>query len=441
MNMLKKLYRKTNWHTVFSFDDEASKARTYILGGTCLQAVINGLTTGVFYTGFLMCFGINIVNISILTLIPNITSLFTLLTPYVLDRFPKRRVVVSVARIVHYAIIILGVTLLPRVLVDPTARVIGLSCVVFLSNAIDRLFAGYNPWHMSYITPEVRTGYLSAIAFVSNLLSTVVALLTSLLAEKLAPEQQLDVFTVLRIVAFGIALVEVYFLQKPKEPKYLLSARPSLLNIIKLPLKNKKFALTMLICFLYGIAVSLSGSLIDTWQLQEVKAGYFYISLINALTPFFIMLTSTPWGKVMRKLGNLKTMTIFCFLLGLTCIGHSLVDQDNYLWVNTIVRLVQLSISVLGTYATGNLIYLNLPKEDQTCFLSFHSIVGSLASFISMSIGTWVVALMGDSSWTLFNHRFTGVPTLLFSQGFVIMLVGVFVMAVRRYAEPEGRNI
>ena len=441
MNTLKRLYQKTGWYAVFSFADESSKARTYMLEGTCLQAVINGLTTGVFYTGFLMCFGFNIVNISILTLLPNITSLFTLLTPYVLDRFPKRRAVVSIARLLYYGIRILGITLLPRVLIDPTARIIGLSCVIFVSNAINCLFGSYNPWHMSHITPEVRTGFLSAISFVSNLFSTVVALLTSLLTERLASDQQLEVFTFLRIVAFGVALLEVYTLQKPKEPQYLLSSRPSLLNIIKLPLKNKKFALTMLICFLYGLAASASGSLINTWQLQEVKAGYFYISLINALTPIFIILTSAFWGKFMRRLGNLKTLTIYCFALGVTCIGHSLVDQNNYLWMNTIVRLVQLSISVLGTYATGNLIYLNMPQEDQTCFISFHSIIGSIASFVSMSIGTWVVALMGDSSWTLLNHRFTSVPTLLLFQGFAIMLVGVFVMAVRKYTEPEGRNI
>lgn len=441
MKFLRKLYRKTGWHTVFSFADEAARARTYLLGAVSVQGVVNGLTTGVFYTGFLMCFGINIVNISILTIIPQITSLFTLLTPFVLDRFPKRRFVVSVARIFYYAIRILGVTLLPRILTDPTARVAGLICVVFLSNAIDRLFAGYNPWHMPYITPEIRTGYLSATSLVSNLVSTFVALAVSWLTERINPDHQVDVFTVLRLLAFGLAMLDVYFLQKPKEPEYLMTTRPSLLNIIKLPIRNKKFMLTMLVNCIYTIAMNASSSLQNTWMLQEVKMGYFYISLINGLTPVFILFTSGIWNRVMRKMGNFKALSFYCGMLGVSVVAHSFVNEYNYLWLNTAVRLFQQSIAVLGTYTVGNLIYINLPKEDQTSFISFHGISSSLAAFISMSIGTWVVAAMGENTWTLLGHKFTGVPTLLFAQGLAAFLVGFIIMVIRKEAEPEGRNM
>ena len=48
MNKLQKLYRRTGWHTVFSFDDEATSARTYLLGATSVQAIVNGLSTGIF---------------------------------------------------------------------------------------------------------------------------------------------------------------------------------------------------------------------------------------------------------------------------------------------------------------------------------------------------------------------------------------------------------
>ena len=441
MNFLRKLYRKTGWHTVFSFEDEAAKARTYLLGAVSVQGVVNGLTTGVLYTGFLMCFGINIVNISILTIVPQITSLFTLLTPFVLDRFPKRRVVVSVARIAYYLVWIMGVTLLPRLVTDPSARVVGLVCVVFLANAIDRLFAGYNPWHMPYITPEIRTGYLSATSLVSNLVSTVVALLVSWLTEHINPDRQVDVFTVLRLLGFGLAMLDVYFLQKPKEPEYLMTARPSLLNIVRLPIRNKKFMLTMLVNCLYTIALNASSSLQNTWMLQEVKMGYFYISLINGLTPVFILFTSGFWSRVMRKLGNFKALSVYCGMVGVSVIAHSFVNENNYLWLNTAVRLFQQLIAVLGTYTVGNLIYLNLPKEDQTSFISFHSITSSLAAFVSMSFGTWIVAIMGDKTWTLLGHQFTGVPTLMFAQGFATFFVGIVTLAIRKQAEPVGRNM
>ena len=102
MSKLGKLYRKTGWHTVFSFDNEGASARTHLLFATIAQAVVGGFSGGVFYTGLLMGYGINIVNISIITFIPYITSFFTLLTPFILERFPKRRLLLTVARIAYY---------------------------------------------------------------------------------------------------------------------------------------------------------------------------------------------------------------------------------------------------------------------------------------------------------------------------------------------------
>ena len=368
MNKLQKLYRRTGWHTVFSFDDENTSARTYLLGATSVQAVVNGLSTGVFYTGFLMGYGINIVNLSILTVIPYLTSLFSLLTPYILDRFPKRRMILSVARMLYYAINILGITLLPKLVILQSARVTGLIIIVFVANAINFLFAGYNPWHMPYITPEIRTGYFSATAMASNLIGTVVALLTSLLTEELTPVMQLRVFTALRILAFGIAAVDVYFLQKPKEPQYLLSSnRPSLINIIKLPIKNKRFLRTMFIYLVYTMSANLSTSVITTWQLQTVKTGYVFPSVINVIFPLFVAFTSAPWGKVLQKIGNFKALALTCLVLAATYFPYAFVTHENYLWLMLMVRLAQHGIGMLQHYSVNNLIYINLPKEDQTC--------------------------------------------------------------------------
>lgn len=442
MNKLQKLYRRTGWHTVFSFDDEATSARTYLLGATSVQAIVNGLSTGIFYTGFLMGYGIDIVNLSILTVIPYLTSLFSLLTPYILDRFPKRRMILSCARMAYYAINILGITLLPKLLILQSARVIGLIVIVFVANAINFLFAGYSPWHMPYITPEIRTGYFSATAMASNLIGTVVALLTSLLTEQLTPVVQLRVFTALRIIAFGIASLDVYLLQKPKEPEYLLSSnRPSLINIIKLPIRNKPFLRTMYIYMLYTIGANLSTSVITAWQLQTVKTGYVFPSVINVLFPLFVAFTSAPWSNVMRKIGNFKALALSCTVLSASYFAYAFVTHENYLWLLTAVRLVQHGIGMLQHYSVNNLIYINLPKEDQTCFTSFYTIIANLAAFLSMTIGTWVVASMGSRSWNFLGHRMESVPVLLFAQGIATALVVGYVLLLRKWVEPKDRNM
>lgn len=442
MNKLQKLYRRTGWHTVFSFDDEATSARTYLLGATSVQAIVNGLSTGIFYTGFLMGYGIDIVNLSILTVIPYLTTLFTLLTPYILDRFPKRRLILSIARIAYYAINILGITLLPKLIIRQSYRIIGLTVIVFVANAINFLFAGYSPWHMPYITPEIRTGYFSATAMASNLIGTVAALLTSLLTEQMDPVTRLRVFSNLRIVAFFIAMLDVYLLQKPKEPEYLLSSnKPSLINIIKLPMQNRRFKRTMFIYFVYTLGANLTTSVITTWQLQTVKTGYVFPSVINVMFPLFVAFTSAPWGKVMQKLGNFRSLAITCGVLSVTYFAYAFVNHSNYLWLLLIVRLVQHGIGMLQNYSVNNLLYINMPKEDQTCFTSFYTIVANLGAFISMSIGTWVVANMEGMTKSVFGYRMTSVPLLLVAQGVMTAFTAGYVLLLRKWTEPQDRNM
>lgn len=442
MNKLTKLYRKTGWHTVFSFDDDGTSARAYLLGATAAQAIVSGLSTGVFYTGFLLGYGINIVNLSILTVIPYLTSLFSLLTPYILDRFPRRRMLLSVARVAYYTVNIIGITVLPKLVTDPDARVTGLILIVFFSNAINFLFSGYSPWHMPYITAEVRTAYFSATAMASNLIGTTVALLTSLVTERLDGTRQMELFSSLRIAAFAFAAVDVYLLQKPREPKYLLSqSRPSLLSAFTLPFRNRKFILTMLLYFLYTLGANLTTSVITTWQLQDVNTGYVFPSALNALYPIFVIFTASPWSRFLRRFGNFKSLALSCFFLAMSYFAYSFVDHSNYLWLLAGVRLLQHGIGMIQHYSVSNLIYINLPKEDQTSFTSFYTIIANLGAFASMSLGTWVVAAMGSGSWSFLGHNMTSVPTLLLAQSAATALTAIIVLLLRKQVEPEGRKL
>lgn len=58
MNKLQKWYRRSELYMVFNFKQEAARARTYLLGALSVESIISGLTTGIFYTGFLMCYGV-----------------------------------------------------------------------------------------------------------------------------------------------------------------------------------------------------------------------------------------------------------------------------------------------------------------------------------------------------------------------------------------------
>ena len=439
MRSLKQLYRSSDWYTVYNLSNEHSRARFSLLCTTIVQAMVGGFSGGIFYTGLLVGYGINIVNISIISVVPYIASLFSLFTPYIFSRIPRRRTILTITRILYYTINILGVTLLPQLVHDPAGRVVGLIVIIFLSNIISALFSpGYSPWHMYHITPDVRTSYHACNAFVSSISSTVVTVLASLFTDSLEGQAQLNLITTLRYIAYGIAFLDVYFLQKPKEPEYATSTdRPKLLDIIRIPMSNSKFRLTMLICVLLYITTNLSTSIEHVWLLETVKADYFYINVLNAIHPLFLITTSKLWGRYMNKYGTFHSIAVSCIFFMPTFLIWAFVDHSNYLWLYTIGKVAMFTVYVLMQLSSANLIYVNLPKEDQICYICFYNILVNLSMFVSIMSGTYLLTSAGDSAWNLLGHSITGVPIVLLIKGLLMILFGLFVLLIRKKVEPD----
>jgi len=113
------------------------------------------------------------------------------------------------------------------------------------------------------------------------------------------------------------------------------------------------------------------------------------------------------------------------------------MTHENYLVVMLLVKLIQNSLSLGSSISNSNLIYLALPEKDQTCYLTFYQILGNSATLLGMSIGTWVVAAMGDSALTLLGFSFSSVPVLLLTQTVLYLLLVPYILRVGRELEPE----
>lgn len=436
---IRDYYYLSGWNRVYNNKNDGGKARLSLLSAIIVQAIVGGFSGGIFYTGLLVEYGINIVNISIITVIPYIASLFSLFTPYIMERFKKRKTILTVSRIAYYVVNILGITLLPQVVQSDSGRVIGLIIIVFLANVINFLFSpAYSPWHMAYITEDVRMPYFSSTTLVSNVSSSIVLILASLVTDRLQGDSRLTLIIILRYAAFAVAMLDVYFLQKPKEPNYeATSVKPSLADIVRLPLSNKKFALTMLIYALYAYSVNICNSVINAWLLEEVKVSYLYINVINAFYALAIVFTSSFWSRVMRKNGTFKTLMLSLLAQAPTYLAYAFVTNGNYLWLMTLVRLTQHALGMSLTYPANNLIYVNLPPADQTNYLSFYTITGNIAVFLGMMTGTWVVAGMGTHTLNLFGVQLGGVPVLLLAEAILLALLGGLIWLLRDKVEPD----
>ena len=439
MSKLKQLYMRTSWYPVFNFRTDYGKARTALLGSIIPQAIVSGFSGGIFYTGLLIGHGINIVNISILTMIPYIASLFTIFTPYILERFQKRRLILSAARIAYYLINIVGITLLPQLVHDEGGRITGLIVIVFVSYAINFLFSGYGPWHMVYITPDVRNGYYTAQTVVSNVSGSLVLLIASSIMDAMPEDAQLSFITALRYAAFAIALIEVWLLQIPKEPTYLASAdRPKFIDIFHKPLQDKYFRITLLVLGFYQLFANLPASALSAWLLEEVHVSYLYITVIDAAFFLFVLFTSRLWNRFIKTKGVSKTM-ILIFLLEAVSVGaYAFVNHRNYLWLMTLVRFTQHFYGIAWSFCVNHIYYETMPPKDRTAHISFYTLSQHILVFLSMSLGTWFISFMGDRSVQILGQSLTSVPILQIAKAVLALaMVGLIFLLRKRLETPR----
>ena len=439
MSKLKRLYMRTSWYPAFNFRNDYGKARTALLASIVPQAMVSGFSSGIFYTGLLIGHGINIVNISILTMIPYIASLFTIFTPYILERFPKRRLILSAARIAYYLINIIGITLLPQLVHDEAGRITGLIIIVFVSHAINFLFSSYGPWHMIYITADVRNTYYTAQTLVSNLSSSLVLLIASSIMDAIPEDVRLPFITTLRYVAFGIALIEVWLLQLPKEPAYLASTdRPKFIDIFRRPLQDKYFRITLLILGVYQLFANLPASALSAWLLEDVHVSYLYITIIDSTFFLFVLFTSRIWNRFLHTKGVCKILVAVLISETLAVGAYAFVNHNNYLWLMTLVRFTQHFFSMAWSFGVNHIYYETMPPKDRTAHVSFYTLSQNLMVFISMTLGTSIIAAMGDSTVGIFGQSLTSVPILqLIKAVLMLLLAGIILLLRKRLETPR----
>ncbi|OGO89990.1 MAG: hypothetical protein A2Y17_07720 [Clostridiales bacterium GWF2_38_85] len=444
MNKIIAALRSSQFGRLFNFSDQDAKGRSCMLSSSILTAVVSSITGGIFYSGFLVGHGINIVNIGIITFIPFIATLFSLFSPMILERFKQRKKVLLISRIAYYVINILGLTVLPELVHSDSGKIIGFCIIVFVASAINSLFSsGYSVWHLNFLPDNIRADYFNISSAVANAIMGVVVLISSLITDSLAGSpQQLQIITILRIIGFAFAMFDIFMLSLPKEYPYEQTAgkKPKLADTFILPFRHKKFLLTMLVMFGYTFASNLTASVVNTYLLEYVGVTYTFVNMITASYFIFFIMFGGIAKRIIRQLSWFKSFAFAVFMLLPTYILYAFVDSSNYQTLMLVVRLSQHLFSVLITITFANFPYINLPAKDRTNYIAFYMIFVNMAALFGMVCGTGFVDIVGDNVINLFGHMFNSVQVLMLTTGTLMAVLSVFVLIIQKKLEPGIPN-
>lgn len=436
----KEKLRYSRFFTLFNLTDDLARGRCVMLGASILENIIGWLTTGMFYTGFLMIYGIDIVNVGILSFIPFIASCFSIFSPSILERIARRRLVLALAKTAYFTLNIAGVTILPVLVTAPGPRIALFVLIILVANIINALFAsGYTVWHVRFIPNSVRADFFGLQQILTSFLGIGVALISSIAADALAgsPHQN-TILIALRYIAFVFALLDVLVLSLPKEYPYAKSAaHPRLRDIFVKPIGHRKFMYTMLIVFLITYFNNVPAASLNYYLLDSVGVSYTYIQVINMFWPVLLLVCMPATRRMIAQLGWFKTFAYSTLLLAPTYVLYAFVNAGNYLWLMSIVRLSQHTFGVAHSVSNANMVYINLPREDQTNYTAFHLLITNVAGLLGMATGTAFVAAFGQLHLSFFGFEMMHVQLLLLVQAVGFILTPLLLLSLLSKIPPD----
>ena len=439
---IKKRVKASPLLYVYNMKDDLGRGRSCMLLSSVMAGLVGQLSGSLFYTSFLLMYGLDKSEIGILTFIPYITCLLNIFSPTILERFKKRKWILVTSKLAFYTVNIIGITLLPMLVKDPKALLFGFIILIIIANAINQLFAsGFSAWNANFLPDHVRVDYFNSASCINSAITFAVTLAVSAIGDSLKDTpQERPMLIAIRFIAFALAIVDCAIWLIPKEFPYATKARTKFSNIFTLPFKNRRFLGTIMIAAAYTFALNIPNATLNAYILDDVGISYTLCNGINATYFLFFFFFSNMWKKLISRHYWFRAFAIVLILHAATYYAYSFVTADT-VWLYITVRFSQHVLGVATGTIMSSLPYINLPDEDRTNYLSFHTIVANLAAFFSMMFGTVFTKIMGETVVRVFGYPFSSTQILLFVCAALQCVVAlVCILSAKALTPPEIYN-
>lgn len=406
--------------------DPTSTDRLRLLVLNYTANIIANLIGGSFFTGLLLLMDADDGFIGTMSMIGVAANMVQMFAPLLLERFSKRKKMLTMMRAVTMVINIIVIGLIPLAPVGQQAKLTLVGICVAIVNFVGAIAApGINVWHLQSLPPRVRSGFFSIVTMT---VGSVVALFN------LGGSAMVDLFRaygneyggllLLRLAAFALYVLDFYLYGKVKEYPYESAGeRFSIKDLFTLPFKNKLYLRTIAIVFLWNVTANIPGSYYTVYLLKNLEVSYTYIMIVNMLNVPIVLFVTKIWSRISSGRSPFRVLSIGMSLYLLHYVGLSFVHEGAlFMYPLTLIWAFVMAIGINLPFAS--MPYVNIPHEHQTVFIGFYSTMANFAALIGVSIGKFFISATEDIKLNLFGFE------MINKQYIMLLTAGLMVIAV-----------
>ena len=373
--------------------DPMSKDRERLLFCSYTSNVIANLVGGTFWTGFLLLMNADDAFIGTMTMIATATNMLQFFAPLLLERFSRRKGLLTGLRGLLYLLNVLFVGLIPLFPAASQARLSMLAITVLTVNILNAVTSpGISIWHVQSVPQNIRPYFYSIITMTVGAVVAVMNLAGSKVVDFMAARgMAYEGFMVLRGVAAALCVVELILYSRIKEYPYETSgAAFRLRDLVLEPFRNKPYLRTVAVTFLWNIAANLPGSYYTVYLLKNLGVSYSYITLISMLNIPVTLFLTPVWRRALAKHGWFKTLYLSVSVYLLHYIVLALVTRKS-LFLYPLSQVLAYVFAVGINLSFTGIPYVNMPEKRQTAFIGFYSSAANLAALLGVTMGRYFI--------------------------------------------------
>ena len=421
------------------FGDDESKNRLRHLQFNYTNNIIANWVGGNFFTGIMLLLNADDAFIGLMSIFVFSANLLQILSSMLLERFKSRKKLLIIVRLIVQFINIVFIGVIPLFPINDQAKLVILGASVLILNVLSALISpGFSVWHIQLIPQHVRVKYFSFLSMTNGIIVAVFNLIGSAIVDHFG-SLGLEVwgFAVMRIIAFGVLIYDLFLLSRMKEEPYPLSEkRTTLADLLIKPFKETRYLRVVAFAFTWCLIANIPGSYYSVYLLRNLEVSYSFITIINMLNVPILVLLTPVWSRILHRFSWLKTCNIAILLYAVHYLLLGFIDKGNVMWLYPTTLIYAFILAVGINLSFTNVPYLNIPEKNQTIFISFYTTMNNLGALIGVTFGREFIAATESLSTSTFSNK-----QLLMYTVFGLMVLGSVIMFfLRRSLDKENKK-
>ena len=424
--MLKKIRNRINRLYFYSQDlserdYQQSRLRLIFSGPTA--SMINILTAGSFFIGYLVYLGAGEQYCAIIGAIPQLGSILMMFSPYLFERLKHRKLLICLSCFL-FRFSVSSVIFIPYLISGRAHRLTAIMILyTFGFLAAGFVTPGLSHWTLS-VAPEKNRGRFLAVKDIASMSCiSIVSIITGRMLDyfKVANKSMIG-FSIMFGTALLLSCIDFILLSHIEEP--LIQREPvklSLWQLIKTPLLDTKYNKMILFLVIWSFAVQFSISFIPIFMLSSLKLSYTFISSISVAGNVLGMITTYLWGHLADRTSWVHLLKINGFIIALCYLGWSFVTPGNAMILVLILQIAMTCCNGAFMMASANLQFNLSPVTGKTAYLGVTSAVSYVISFLGAILGSTLYRSLKEVKINLLQHYVSNIQVLFLITGIMLM--------------------